>query len=784
MRDLRKRISRRRSVGSAFLLSLLATASLWAWSSTLSAQLADSTPRQVLERATALEAQKQYGEAVAAYRQYLVARPENDEVRTKVARLLSWQGQWDEAAALYRDVLTRHPLDHESRVGLARVLSWQKHLDEARQEYERILQEEPNHPEALAGLGDVLLWDGHPDQALSYYERVVAATGDAEVAARLRALKADSVAPTAAGPNAPSSVSSSDQAAAMERGRRLELMRQYTDAAVVYREGLQRAPENDELRASLARTLSRQGAHAEATGLYREVLARHPDDQDVRIALAQTLSWQQEYAAARLLYGQVLQADPVQMEARRGLAEVAHWQDHRSEAVERYEALFAETRDPQIEAQLKALKVELLADSKPARPDEAEATVAARDTDARAISSAMERATRFEIAKQYREAETVYREVLQQHPDNDEVRSALARVLSWQGSHAEATTLYRAVLAGHPEDQDIRLALAQVLSWQKQFDEAHGLYEEVLQADATRVEARRGLAEVAHWRGDRSEALSRYEALLAETHDPAIEQQLRAVKSELLVSPRAVVGQGLAGLRLPYRDYAKIGYSHYSYTKNQPDERDVLFEIAKPWGNQTVVLRVEPMNRFGFHDTPVSAELYSPLWQRAWGYIAAQGTINPNFSPNYSVVGEVAQGLGGLHASLAPIELSFGYRRLNYRQDDIDLLMPGLTIFLPFNLWLTEKVYLIPNTGAVTLSSQLTWRPTDRVQLFASGSFGTSGERIVAEQDFTRVGSRTIQAGAMFPLTERFSAEVSGYYEDRGFLYVRRGGSFNLIYHW
>ncbi|HQY57174.1 MAG: tetratricopeptide repeat protein [Nitrospira sp.] len=784
MRDIRKQISRRRSVGNVFLVSLLATASLWAWSSTLSAQPADSSPRQVLERATALEVQQQYGEAVAAYRQYLVARPENDEVRAKVARLLSWQGHWDEAAALYRDVLTRHPLDHESRVGLARVLSWHKHLDEARQEYERILQEEPNHPEALTGLGDVLLWGGHPDQAMSYYERVVAATGDAEVAARLRTLKADSMAPTVAGPTTPSSVSSSDQVAAMERGRRLELMRQYTEAAVVYREELQRAPENDELRASLARTLSRQGAHAEATGLYREVLVRHPDDQDVRIALAQILAWQQEFAEARVLYGQVLQADPTQMEARRGLAEVAHWQGHRSEAVERYEALFAETHDPEIEAQLKALKIELLADAKPAHPAEAEATVAARDTDAHAISSAMERATRFEIAKQYREAETVYREVLQQHPDNDEVRSALARVLSWQGSHAEAATLYRDVLADHPEDQDIRLALAQVLSWQKQFDEAHGLYEEVLQADATRVEARRGLAEVAHWRGHRSEALNRYEALLAETHDPAIEQQLRAVKSELLVSPRAAVGQGLTGLRLPYRDYAKIGYSHYSYTKNQPDERDVLFEIAKPWGNQTVVLRVEPMNRFGFHDTPVSAELYSPLWQRAWGYIAAQGTINPNFSPNYSVVGEVAQGLGGLHASLAPIELSFGYRRLNYKQDDIDLLMPGLTIFLPFNLWLTEKVYFIPNTGAITLASQLTWRPTDRVQLFASGSFGTSGERIVAAQDFTRVGSRTIQAGATFPLTERFSAEVSGYYEDRGFLYVRRGGSLNLIYHW
>jgi hypothetical protein len=36
----------------------------------------------------------------------------------------------------------------------------------------------------------------------------------------------------------------------------------------------------------------------------------------------------------------------------------------------------------------------------------------------------------------------------------------------------------------------------------------------------------------------------------------------------------------------------------------------------------------------------------------------------------------------------------------------------------------------------------------------------------------------------MFPVTDRFSAEAVGYYEDRGFLYVRRGGNLSLIYHW
>ncbi|MEK6801779.1 MAG: tetratricopeptide repeat protein [Nitrospirota bacterium] len=603
------RRSRLRPVAGLFLVSLLAAVWLSAPGTGDPAVAEEPSPRYLLERARVLEEQQQYAEALVAYRQYLAARPDNDEVRGSVARLLSWQGSWDEAVALYRDVLTRQPLDSDSRVGLARVFSWQKQFDEAREQYEQILRDEPNHAEALTGLGDVLLWSGRQNEAIPYYESVVAATGDAAIAARLRTLKVEPVAPDSL-PAKSADPMPVDGNSALERGRRLEIMRQSVEAASVYREGLQQAP------------------------------------------------------------------------------------------------------------------------------------------------------------------------------DNDELRGALARVLSWQGAHAEATSLYREVLVRHPEDQDIRVALAQVLSWQQQFDEAQDLYAQVLEADPKQIEARRGLAEVAHWRGHRSEALQRYEALLAETQDPDMERRLSAVKSELLVSPRAAVGQGLTGLRLPYRDYAKIGYGHYSYTKNQPDERDLLFEIAKPFGNQTLVFRAEPINRFGFHDTPLSAELYSPLWQRAWGYIAAQGTINPHFSPNYSFAGEIAQGLGGLHASLAPFEVSFGYRRLNYKQDDIDLLMPGLTIFLPFNLWLTEKVYLIPNTGAVTLSSQLTWRPTDRLQFFASGSFGTSGERIVAAQDFTRVGSRTIQGGVTFPINERFSAEASGYYEDRGILYIRRGGNFSLMYHW
>jgi YaiO family outer membrane protein len=204
---------------------------------------------------------------------------------------------------------------------------------------------------------------------------------------------------------------------------------------------------------------------------------------------------------------------------------------------------------------------------------------------------------------------------------------------------------------------------------------------------------------------------------------------------------------------------------------------------------------LECLHRFSFEDIPFSAELYSPLWDKAWGSLSVLATASPNFAPNYLLGGEIVQGLGVLHSSLASLEVSASYKRLAYGykartpptfsipSQEIDVLSPSLTYYLPYNLWLTEKLLYIPQTGSITLSSRLTWRPTDRLEAYASGAFGTTGERIIAFQDFTRAESRSYQGGVIFPITESFSGEISAFYEDRGFLYIRRGGSFNLIWH-
>lgn len=130
------------------------------------------------------------------------------------------------------------------------------------------------------------------------------------------------------------------------------------------------------------------------------------------------------------------------------------------------------------------------------------------------------------------------------------------------------------------------------------------------------------------------------------------------------------------------------------------------------------------------------------------------------------------------------LELSLGYRHLSFRTTEVDLLIPGLTVYFPFNIWLTEKVYYVLDPSSVTVSSQLTWRATERLQFFIAGTYGDTAERVAALQDITRVTTHSVQAGVTFPITSWLAAEASASYEDRHGQTVRRGGTVNLICHW
>jgi YaiO family outer membrane protein len=563
----------------------------------------------------------------------------------------------------------------------------------------------------------------------------------------------------------------------IEQANQFERTQQYDDAIGIYRTLLQQDPENDEIRAALARILSWRDAQAEAADLYREIVRRHPADLDIRTALARVLSWQLDRKEAQQLYEKVLREDSSHIDALQGLGDLLWWEGRSDDALSYYERAYVLRQDAAIAERMASIKQAPHQTEHPSPP-----VMPGPIVQDRVVRIAQAQA--WERDGDYKQAITTYQQILTEYPADDEIRGNLARTLARAGQFEQATVLYRDILTRHPTDLDIQIGLARALSWRKQYDAAIRLYQDILRQDNTNREALQGLADTLFWSGATPQAIEHYTRLYQLTGDQTVAARLREIAALQDTSPQAPLGPRDATIRLPFRDYVKVGYGQFSYSRGIQDERNVLIEISKSIGAQTVIARVEPISRFGFHDTVLSAEAYSPLWRRAWGYLAAQGTVNPDFSPTYSFVGEVFQGLGIVHPLLRIFEASFGYRHLSYKTDEINLLLPGLTLFLPFNLWLTEQLYYVPETGAITLSSRLTWRPTPRLQIFASGSFGTSGERIVATQDVTRISGRTIQGGIVLPVAERISLEVTGYDEDRGSLYTRRGGGFSIIYHW
>ena len=395
----------------------------------------------------------------------------------------------------------------------------------------------------------------------------------------------------------------------------------------------------------------------------------------------------------------------------------------------------------------------------------------------------------FEAAQQYDQAIVGYRAYLAEHPEDDAGRAVLARLLSWQGAYDEAVALYEDILTRVPADVDVRVALARVKSWQQNFAEARRLYDSVLDAAARNLDARRGLADVLYWSGEYAEALRHYEMVFAATADPELAQRLAAVRAELAratsaASPQAARAPQESHPTLPYRDYLKLGYGRLSSTGPIADDQVGLIEGAKPLGRRTVVGRLEVFDRFGFHDVVLSGELYSPLWNHASGVLSASVGIDSEVAPQWALGGEIVQNLRLLHQALAFLEVSCGYRHLSFRTAAVDLLIPGLTVYFPGNIWLTEKVYYVPDLRSLTVSSQLTWRATERLQFFVVGAYGDTAERVVALQDIARVTTHSVQAGLTFPLAARLSAAASAYYEDRHGQAVRRGGTVNLLYHW
>ena len=99
--------------------------------------------------------------------------------------------------------------------------------------------------------------------------------------------------------------------------------------------------------------------------------------------------------------------------------------------------------------------------------------------------------------------------ILEQFPTKDlsgETQVLMADLFVAQKDYAKAEPLYRDYLNSHPDDLDVRLKLADMLSWEKKYDASLAEYRKILKARPDDIQVRRRYAFVLIWAGRHTEA--------------------------------------------------------------------------------------------------------------------------------------------------------------------------------------------------------------------------------------------------------------------------------------
>jgi tetratricopeptide (TPR) repeat protein len=158
------------------------------------------------ELAKVLSYSKRYDESVLEYKKLLKEKPNLNEARAELAKVLFWQGKNNESLAvleqipaqniddntriimadlyiarkehtkaepLYRAYLEKHPEDVKIRLKLAEMLSWVKRYNESVAEYKIILNAVPNDIQVRRKYAFVLIWAGKHTEAAAELKKTL-----------------------------------------------------------------------------------------------------------------------------------------------------------------------------------------------------------------------------------------------------------------------------------------------------------------------------------------------------------------------------------------------------------------------------------------------------------------------------------------------------------------------------------------------------------------------------------------------------------------------------------
>jgi tetratricopeptide (TPR) repeat protein len=146
--------------------------------------------------------------------------------------------------------------------------------------------------------------------------------------------------------------------------------------------------------------------------------------------------------------------------------------------------------------------------------------LAAPDAGAQGAPPRTDQARELIAAERNKDAIVLLEAEVRANPENDEARSLLARVLSWERQYDRSLAEYRILLDRRGGDPLTRASYARVLAWSGRHGDAIREFRIAVAADSSNLETRVSYARTLSWSGDLAGASAEYERILA--RDPAM----------------------------------------------------------------------------------------------------------------------------------------------------------------------------------------------------------------------------------------------------------------------
>ena len=410
--------------------------------------------KQHWERGRKFVFQKEYGPAVTAYKQALALKPNLDEARLELVRLLETLQRYEEASRELELFVEHQPNHLIVQQELGDLFLLRKEYRRAAEWYQRVLLKDPENLKVRLSLAGAFFQIGEMEKALLEWRQVLIRDPQ-------------------------------NLEARMNLAEGLRVTRRLDEAISIFEGLVKSVPKQPGLKKKLAQALVAAQRNKEALPYLQEINRSDPNDLEVQLLLARVLAAGKNYDQSLPYLETYLKKKPENTAALLEKARVLLNQGQVNQALDVFRQVRKLSPDD-VKIQQEIAEAYFAAGKYPEALEEFQALGRRLPEDYQVQEKL---GYLFLQTKRYPQAVAAYEAVLALEPNYVYAQLGLARAYNLSGQKEKAVPYYQRLLKNR-ENPEIKMELASLLIEMQHFKEAFEIYEGLLRENSSLWEVR------------------------------------------------------------------------------------------------------------------------------------------------------------------------------------------------------------------------------------------------------------------------------------------------------